>query len=90
MSSAKHKLQSGRPPMDTVDSGMSVSSECSTASQVKQSSPRDAQCQNLLHYLFPGILNSTGDNGHPCHTPTVVRNKFPTLAFNNTALVALS
>ena len=37
VSSANHKLQSDRPPMDTGDSGMSVYSASSTASPAKQS-----------------------------------------------------
>ena len=37
MSSANYKLQSGRPPMDTGDSEMSISLGFSTASLVKQS-----------------------------------------------------
>ena len=36
------------------------------------------------------ILNSAGHNGHPCHSPTVVRKKSPTLPFSNTVLVASS
>ena len=40
LSSAKRKLQSGRPPMDTDDSGLSVSSASSTASSAKQSFQR--------------------------------------------------
>ena len=33
---------------------------------------------------------STGDDGHPCRTPNVVRKKSPTLQFSNGALVASS
>ena len=34
------------------------------------------------------MLNSTWDNGHPCHTLTVVQKKSLTLPFSNTALFA--
>ena len=45
--------------------------------------PVKAFCVNFSR----NILNGTGDDRHPCHTPTVVRKKSPTFAFSNTALV---
>ena len=68
MSSANHKLQSSRPPMDTDDNRVSGSSASSTASSVNS------------HSL-------TGDNGHRCHTPTVIRKKSPAFPLSSTALV---
>ena len=35
------------------------------------------------------ILNSTGDNGHPCHTPTVVQKQSPTFPFSFSTTTAL-
>ena len=34
------------------------------------------------------ILNSNGEDGHPCHTPTVTQKKSPPFQFSNIALVA--
>ena len=79
MSSANGKLQSGRPPMDTYDSGVSVSSAaCTTASSEKQS------------FFSRNILNHTADNGRRGLTLTVVRKKSPAFPFSSTALVTSS
>ena len=91
MSSAKRKLQSGRPPMDTDDSGMPVSSASSTASPAKQSFPMDAEVSKLFALYIPRRhQNNTRYNGHPGCTHTVVRKKPSTLPFSNTVLVASS
>ena len=55
MSSANHKLQSGRPPMDHDDSGMSVSSASSAASYANSHSPMDAEVSGPSALSFPGI-----------------------------------
>ena len=87
--SANRKLHSGRPPMDTDDSGMSVSSASSAAWSAKLSFSDGCWVVKAFCIIFSrNMLNSTGDNDHPCHTPVVVRKKSPTFPFSNTALVA--
>ena len=84
MSSAKRTLQSDRPPIDTDDSEMPFSSASSNASPAKQSFSYECRGAIALCITFSmSILNSTGDNGHPCRTPIVVRKKLP---FGNTEL----
>ena len=58
MSSANHKLQSGRPRCKLLH--YQQIGHPMTAAEVSKSPALPFQeC----------MLNSTGDNGHPCHTP---------------------
>ena len=63
MSSANRKLQCGRPPMDTDDSGLPVSSASSTASSAKQSfsddehiAKKDAPAASALEHCLKYTL----------------------------------
>ena len=47
----------------------------------------DADVSKPCIVVFRNILGSTGDNGHPCRIPTIVRRKSSTLSFSNTALL---
>ena len=76
MSLANRKLQSGRPQMDTDDSGVSVSLASSTASSATQSASDAFELVAAFRIIFSwNILNNTGDNGRPGRTPTGVRKK---------------
>ena len=55
MSSANLKLQSGRPPMDINDSGVSISSASSTASSAKQSFFMVAEMRTPIVLSVPGL-----------------------------------
>ena len=66
MSSANHELQSSRPPLDTDDSGVSISSASSAASSAKQSFFHGLWGVEAFYIISSrNILNSTGDNGRP-------------------------
>ena len=52
MSSANCELQSGRPPVDSDDSGISVSSLSSTAQPGKQPSLMDAEVSKTSALSF--------------------------------------
>ena len=52
MSSANCELQSGRPPVDSDDSGISVSSLSSTAQPGKQPSLMDAEVSKISALSF--------------------------------------
>ena len=76
ISSATRKLKSGRPPMDTDDSEVSTSSASSSKLSANCSFCDCSGCVKVFWIIFcNNILNSTGDNGHPCRNPTVVRKK---------------
>ena len=78
-SSANRKLQSGHPPMDFFSIFYCITSEAVVLRWT-------LRCQSLLHCLFQEYINSTWDNGHLCHSDTVVRKKYPTLPFSKTVL----
>ena len=63
-------LESGSPPTDADDSGVSVSSASSTALSAKQSLSDELTGVRAFCMISGNILNTTGDNGHPCRTPT--------------------
>ena len=70
---ANRKFQSGRPPVDTDDSRVLVSSASSTASSAKAviSSDEFTGVGAFCVIFSRNMLNNTGDNGHPCHTPNL-------------------
>ena len=87
ISPANRKLQSGHPRVDTDDSEMSTSSASSSELSANWLFSDYYRGVKVFCIIFSrNMLNSTGDNQHPCHTPTVVQKKFPSFPFSNTKI----